>query len=96
MMFGYDVSWSEDPDFSTYGIIRAENRKGMQEALSGLVFQPGRTYTFGSSAQDFTFLWLSLFVLVVFFRKKCLMCSEVFGALPNLWMLLVGGCLPGE
>ena len=23
---------SEDPDFSTYGIIRAQNRKGMQEA----------------------------------------------------------------
>ena len=30
MMFG-DVSCSEDPDFSTYGIIRAQNRKGMQE-----------------------------------------------------------------
>ena len=42
----------EDPDFSTYGIIRAENRKGMQQALSGLVFQPGRTYTFGSSANS--------------------------------------------
>jgi len=44
---GEEAPRLDDPDFSTYGIIRAENRKGMQQALSGLVFQPGRTYTFG-------------------------------------------------
>jgi len=36
-----------DPDFSTYGIVRAKDRKAMQQALSGLDFKPGRTFTFG-------------------------------------------------
>ena len=33
-----------------------------------------------------------LFLFWSFFLKFCLMCPEVFGALPNLWMLLVGKC----
>lgn len=98
MMFGYDVSWSEDPDFSTYGIIRAENRKGMQEALSGLVFQPGRTYTFGSSAQatgldfngfymispDFTRFHLSVAFLVCSGR---FFSEDVFDVVWGFWCI---------
>lgn len=44
---GEEAPKLNDPDFSTYGIIRAQNRKGMQEALNGLEFKPGRTFTFG-------------------------------------------------
>ncbi|CAL1173791.1 unnamed protein product [Cladocopium goreaui] len=44
---GEEAPKLDDPDFSTYGIIRAQNRKGMQEALHGLEFKPGRTFTFG-------------------------------------------------
>eukprot|EP00438_Fugacium_kawagutii_P031295 Skav201233 [mRNA] locus=scaffold4162:159047:180794:+ [translate_table: standard] len=44
---GEEAPKLDDPDFSSYGIIKAQNRKGMQEALQGLEFQPGRTYTFG-------------------------------------------------
>ncbi|CAE7522295.1 Zfp36l1 [Symbiodinium necroappetens] len=37
----------QDPDFSSYGTIRALDRKRMQEVMQGLDFQPGKTFTFG-------------------------------------------------
>eukprot|EP00931_Biecheleriopsis_adriatica_P118469 TRINITY_DN93873_c0_g1_i1.p1 TRINITY_DN93873_c0_g1~~TRINITY_DN93873_c0_g1_i1.p1 ORF type:complete len:385 (-),score=56.36 TRINITY_DN93873_c0_g1_i1:52-1206(-) len=36
-----------DPQFCSYGIIRAQDRKGMQEAIKDLKFRPGPTFTFG-------------------------------------------------
>ncbi|CAE7391264.1 Zfp36l1 [Symbiodinium sp. CCMP2456] len=44
---GDDPPALNDPDFSSYGTVRALDRKRMQEVMQGLDFQPGRTFTFG-------------------------------------------------
>eukprot|EP00928_Gymnodinium_smaydae_P089002 TRINITY_DN73017_c0_g1_i1.p1 TRINITY_DN73017_c0_g1~~TRINITY_DN73017_c0_g1_i1.p1 ORF type:complete len:415 (-),score=65.56 TRINITY_DN73017_c0_g1_i1:76-1251(-) len=36
-----------DPEFDTFGRIKAHDREAMKQAIDGLDFSPGKTYTFG-------------------------------------------------